>query len=164
MAGRAEVAVRSAVSPGDRLATPSGRGQFTVARYTGDGLVLLPGEKEARTPLPWQALEQVPDLLGGRGRVLIGSVYPAGSVPGSLDEHLEKFLTRATAGWVAAVLEKAGIIPADRARPARIRLPRSGDPGTGDCACLHAITPLSGRSRPQPAPGYRLWRRQQPPR
>jgi len=93
-----------------------------VARYTGDGLVLLLGEKEAWTPLPWQALEQVPDLLRGRGWVLIGSVYSTGSVPGSLDEHLKKFLKRATAGWVAVVLEKAGVVTVDRARPARILL------------------------------------------
>lgn len=122
MTGRVEVAVRDSVSPGDRLATPSGRGQFTVARYTSDGLVLLLGEKEAWTPLPWQALEQVPDLLRGRGWVLIGTAYSTGSVPGSLDEHLKKFLKRATAGWVAVVLEKAEIVTVDRARPARIRL------------------------------------------
>lgn len=123
MTGRSvEAAVRGAVSPGDRLATPSGRGQFTVARFTSDGLVLLLGEKEAWTPLPWQALEQIPDLLRDRGWVLIGSVYSTGSAPGSLDEHLKKFLKRATAGWVAVVLEKAGVVTVDRARPARVRL------------------------------------------
>jgi hypothetical protein len=110
------------VSPGDRLATPSGRGQFTVARYTSDGLVLLLGEKEAWTPLPWPALEQVPDFLRGRGWVLIGSAYSTDSVPGTLDAHLKKFLKRATAGWVAVLLEKAGIVAVDRARPARLRL------------------------------------------
>lgn len=67
---RVEEAVRAAVSAGDRLTTPSGRGHFTVARYTADGLVLLLGEKEAWTPLPWSALEQVPDFLRGRGWVL----------------------------------------------------------------------------------------------
>lgn len=122
MAGRVEAAVRGAVSPGDRLATPSGRGEFTVARYTGDGFVLLLGQKEAWTPLPWQALEQVPNLLRGRDWVLVGSSYSTGSVPGSLDEHLKKFLKRATAGWVAVVLEKAGVVTVDRAPPARIRL------------------------------------------
>lgn len=48
------------------LSTPSGRGHFTVARYTADGLVLLLGEKEAWTPLPWRAFEQVPDFLRDR--------------------------------------------------------------------------------------------------
>jgi hypothetical protein len=122
MTGHVEAAVRGSISPGDRLATPSGRGQFTVARYTGDGLVLLLGEKEAWTPLPWTALEQVPGLLRGRGWVPIGGAYSVESAPGTLDEHLKKFLKRATAGWVAVVLEKAGVIRVDRARPARIML------------------------------------------
>lgn len=72
---------------GERLAIPSGRGRFTIARYTADGLVLL-GEKRAWTPLPWRALGRVPDFLRGRGWVLIGSAYSAGAAPGSLDEYL----------------------------------------------------------------------------
>jgi hypothetical protein len=74
VAGRVESAVRAAITPGDVLATPSGRGQFTVARYTTDSLVLLLGEKEAWTPLPWRALEEIPHFLRGRDWVLIGSV------------------------------------------------------------------------------------------
>jgi len=120
--GAVEDAVRGAVSPGDLLATPSGRGQFTIAEYTAYEIVLLLGEKQARTPLAWQALEQVPDFLRGRGWVLIGSVYSTGSTPGSLDAHLKAFLKRATAGWIAVVLEKAGVITMDRTRPARIKL------------------------------------------
>jgi len=77
--GPVEQAVRRAISPGDRLATPSGRGHFTVARYTADGLVLLLGEKEAWTPLPWRALEEVPDFLRGRGWVLNGQSQHARS-------------------------------------------------------------------------------------
>jgi hypothetical protein len=122
VAGAVEDAVRGAVSPGDLLATPSGRGQFTVAEYTARGIVLLLGEKQARTPLPWQALEQVPDFLRGRGWVRIGSLYSTGSTPGSLDAHLKTFLKTATAGWIAVVLEKAGVITVDRTRPARIKL------------------------------------------
>jgi hypothetical protein len=48
---RVEDAVRAAASPGSLLLTPSGKGRFTVARYTSDGLVLLLGEKEAWKPL-----------------------------------------------------------------------------------------------------------------
>ena len=122
MAGPVESAVRAAVQPRDVLLTPSGRGRFSVAKYTSDGLVLLLGEKQAWTPLPWRALEEVPDFLRGRGRVPIGSVYSTDSLPGSLDEHLKAFLTRATAGWVAVVLEKAGVITIDRSRPATFQL------------------------------------------
>ncbi|MES9541353.1 MULTISPECIES: hypothetical protein [unclassified Actinomadura] len=98
MTGRVEDAIRVAVSPGERSATPSGRGRLTAARYTTDGLVLLLGQKEAWTPSPWRAVEEVPDLLRGRGWILIGSAYSVDAKVGSLDEHLKRFLKRATAG------------------------------------------------------------------
>jgi hypothetical protein len=37
----------------------------------------------------------------------------------SLDEYMKSFLKRASAGWVAVVLEKAGVLTMDRSRPAR---------------------------------------------
>jgi hypothetical protein len=40
----------------------------------------------------------------------------------SLDDHLKRFLKRATAGWVAVVLEKAEVITVDRSRPAHVKL------------------------------------------
>lgn len=61
--GRVEDAVRKSVPPGELLATPAGRGQFTVARYISDGLALLLGKKEAWTQLSWKAMEGVPDFL-----------------------------------------------------------------------------------------------------
>jgi hypothetical protein len=117
-----EDAIRAAVSPGEQLATPTGRGRFIVARYTTDGLVLLLGRKEAWTPLPWRALEGVPDLLRGRGWVLIGSVYSVDAKVESLDEHLKRFLKRATAGWVAVLLEEAGVLSINRSSPSRVKL------------------------------------------
>ena len=125
MTGRVESAIRGSISPGELLATPTGRGRFKVARYTPEGLVLLLGAKEARTPLPWQAMEGVPDFVRGRGWVAIGSLYSTDSQPGSMDEYMKSFLKRATAGWVAVVLERAGVLVINRSRPARVML-RSG--------------------------------------
>jgi len=122
MAGRVEDAVRKSVTPGELLATPTGRGQFTVARYSSDGLALLLGRKEAWTPLSWRAIEGVPEFLRGRGWVPVGSVYSVQSQPGSLDEYLKTFLKRATAGWVAVLLERAGVLTLDRSQPARVKL------------------------------------------
>jgi hypothetical protein len=93
-----------------------------VARYTSEGLVLLLGEKEAWTPLPWRVLEDVPNYLRGRGWILIGGAYSTDSQMGSLDEYLKRFLKRATAGWVAVVLEMATVLEIDRSRPARVKL------------------------------------------
>jgi hypothetical protein len=44
--------------------------------------------------------------------------------PGTLDEHLKAFTKTNTAGWVAVVLEKAGVVDLIRDRPAYIRLRR----------------------------------------
>ncbi len=120
--GSVQRAVRASVKPGKELRTPTGRGVFTVASYSDDALVLLLGEKGAWTPLPWIALEEVPDLLRGRGWVPIGGSYDVAGTPGTLDAHLKQYLKRATAGWVAVVLEAAGVVELDRARPARVRL------------------------------------------
>jgi hypothetical protein len=87
--------------------------------------VLLLGAKEAWTPLPWHAMEGVPDFLRGRGWVAIGSLYSTDSQPGSMDEYMKFYLKRATAGWVAVVLERAGVLVINRSRPARVKL-RSG--------------------------------------
>jgi hypothetical protein len=70
-------------------------------------------------------MEGVPDFLRGRGWVAIGSIYSTGSQPGSMDEYMKSFLKRATAGWVAVVLERAGVLVINRSRPARVML-RSG--------------------------------------
>ena len=75
-----------------------------------------------RTPLPWQALEDLPGFLRGRGWVVIGSLYSSDSKAGSLDQYMKRFQRRATAGWVAVVLEKAGVLAIDRSRPARVKL------------------------------------------
>ena len=122
MAGPVEAAIRRAVAPGERLQTPSGRGQFSIARYTAQGQVLLLGQTQTPVHLPWRALEQIPDLLRGGGWMLIGSTYSTSGMPHSLDAHFKSFTHTATAGWVAVVLEKAGIITIDRERPARVRL------------------------------------------
>jgi len=114
--------IRAAVTPGDVHATPPAREHFTIGHRAPDALVLPPGEKEARTPLPRRAPEEIPDLLHGRDWMLIGSAYSTDSAQGSLDKHLKRYLRRATAGWVAAVLEKAAVITIDRSRPAHIRL------------------------------------------
>jgi|1186.fasta_scaffold565155_1 hypothetical protein len=122
--GPVESAVRARVKPGASLPTPTGRGQFTIASIDGTGIVLLLGQKEARTPISWACLEGVPQFLRGRGWVPIAGTYDTSSAAGTLDAYLKQFINRATAGWVAVILERAGIVVIDRGRPAAVKLRR----------------------------------------
>jgi hypothetical protein len=119
---RVEQAVRAALRPGERLYTPTGRGEFQVARFDTDALVLLLGDQEAWTPLRWECLEGVVGFLQNRGWVPIGGRYDTVGDAGTLDGYLKGCTKRTTAGWVAVVLERAALIDIDRQRPARVRL------------------------------------------
>jgi len=120
--GTVEHAVRQAVVEGQTFHTPARGSEFSVARLSPEHLVLLLGKKEAWTPISWKCLEGIPDFLRGRGWVVIGSVYDTYADPDTLDGYLKGCVKRATAGWVAAVLEHAGVVQIDRGRPARVQL------------------------------------------
>src|SRR4051812_34083929 len=93
-----ERAVRATTNPGQELRTPTGRGRFTVTELNHDGVVLLLGAKQARTLIPWTALEELPDQLRGRGWVQVGGTFDPQARTGTLDAHLKRFVNRATAG------------------------------------------------------------------
>src|SRR5437764_15448246 len=121
MSGAVEHAVRANLREGEHLRTPAKGASFTVAGLEHEALVLLLGKKKASTPIRWSCLEGVPDFLRGRGWVPIGSVFDTSGEPGTLDSYLKTCLKRATAGWVAVVLERAGVLDIDRTGPARVR-------------------------------------------
>ncbi len=120
--GPIETAIRNTCAEGSRLSTPSGRGEFSIAQIDAHGIVLLLGVKEARTSLSWSCIEGVRPFLAGRSWVPIGSRYETVADRRTLDGYLKGCIKRATAGWVAALLERAGIIEIDRQPPARVRL------------------------------------------
>jgi len=122
MPGAVENAVREAVAPGDQLQTPSQGAPFTVQTVDDRGVVLLFGKKETATPISWSVLEGVADFLAGRGWVLIGSVFDAHADDRTLDGYLKSHIKRATAGWVASLLERAKVVQIDRDRPSKVRL------------------------------------------
>lgn len=115
-------AVRSRIAHGELLATPVQGRPFKVLEVDDKGVVLLLGAQEARTALSWECLEGVPLFLSGRGWVEIGSRFETVADPTTLDGYLKQWIKRATAGWVAVVLERAGVLEIDRTQPARVRL------------------------------------------
>lgn len=124
MAGLVETAIRSKISPGQLLKTPDIQksASFDVERLDTEGMVLLFGKKKTPTKISWQCLEGIPAFLKGKGWVEVGTVYYTSANPGTLDEYLKGWINRGTAGWVASVLEEAGIVEIDRNRPIRVRL------------------------------------------
>jgi len=122
MAGEVELAIRRSVGEGDRLPTLTGRGAFQVGELRWDGVVLLLGEKQARTPMSWAALEGVPDFLRGRSWVRVDTRYNVQPVNGTLDAYFKQYIKRGTAGWFAVLLERSGLVEVDRTPPCRVRL------------------------------------------
>lgn len=120
--GPVEQAIRATVSAGDQLRTPTGRGAFRVQEVRERGVTLLLGAKQTPTFFTWHCLEGIPAFLATGAWVRVGSRYDTAAEAGTLDDYLKRHVNRATAGWVAALLERAGIIDLDRTSPARVRL------------------------------------------
>ena len=123
MPGPVETAIRRTVSQGQRLSTPDihRSAPFEVGRINHHGMALLFGRKRTLTTIPWACLEGIPLFLQGKGWVEIRTVYDIGAKPNTLDGYLKGWVNRGTAGWVAVVLERAGIVEIDRSRPMRVR-------------------------------------------
>jgi hypothetical protein len=124
--GPVEQAIRRSTIAGDRLATPSDHAPFVVAELGERDLVLLFGGKRTRTALPWPALEELGELLSGHGWVIVGQTYRTSGEEGTVDGLLKRYIRRATANWVVAVLAQAQLVDVD-IRPLRVRW-RAGNP------------------------------------
>jgi hypothetical protein len=122
LTGPVERAIRSSIQAPLELETPTQGKGFVVDRITDRGIVLLLGEQQTSTPLSWECLEGIVEHLRGRGWMKIGSKYEVTADPDTLDAYLKRCTKRATAGWVAAVLERAGVIRINRSRPTSVRL------------------------------------------
>jgi hypothetical protein len=58
----------------------------------------------------------------GVGWIVIGGRRDVMGNPGTLDGYLKDYMKRDTAGWVAALLESAGVVELERGRPGRMRV------------------------------------------
>jgi len=116
-------AVRGTLTAGQRMATPVKGEPFILESIDDRGVVLLLGAGGWHTRLSWECLEGIVPFLRGRGWTRItGSGYSTNIQEDTLDGYLKRHVLRATAGWVAVLLEKAGVVEIDRSRPAKVRL------------------------------------------
>ena len=122
MRGAIERAVRSRIKPGDQLHTAAAASPFTVGRIDDSGVVLLLGKGRWPVRLTWRCLEGVCPFLRDRDWVRIGAAFDSPANRETLDGYLKHHTKVATAGWVAGLIERAGVVEIDRHRPARVRL------------------------------------------
>jgi hypothetical protein len=87
-------------------------------------IVLLLGRGRWRTPIPWDALEGLADLLRGRSWVPTSGAYEHDADVTSPSGYLNQFVYCETSNWVMVVLEHAGVVELDRRRPITARLVR----------------------------------------
>ena len=105
-----------------QLATPGQARPFEIAEINTDGILLLLGQDHWRTPIPWDALEGLADLLRGRGWVRTSGAYEYSDDVTTPSGHLKQYVYRETSNWVMVVLEQAGVVELDRHRPIKARL------------------------------------------
>ena len=115
-------AVAKVLHSGDRLPTPTGRGVFEIGEITDGEIILLLGERRTRTRVPWSVLDHALSDMSGNGWMLIGAIHTSESPQRSLEAILKPALHRSTANYVAVLLERAGLVEIDRARPAWLRV------------------------------------------
>lgn len=121
--GPVEQAVRSSFDAPTTLHTVGQGKPFSLREVDHDGIVLLLGQNEAWTRLSWECLESVvPFLRGQPGWVPAGGVHSVRGEPGTLDEHLKRYLKRDVARWLCVVLRDAGVVRLDEGPPLRLRL------------------------------------------
>ena len=125
--GFVEANVRKFVEPGMMLGTVPRRASFEVLELAADDIVLLFGKKKTRTVISWSCLEKTMQFMAHRDWIEIRSVHDTTGVPGSLDGYIKSNggPKRTVGGYVAAILEAAGIVDVDTHSPAKIRLRES---------------------------------------
>jgi hypothetical protein len=95
---------------------------FTVDTIDQSGVVLLFGQKQTPTLFTWEALESIRAHCLNSGWIVIGGRRDVHGEPGTLDGFVKQVVNRAAAGYIASLLEAAGIAELERSRPGRMRV------------------------------------------
>jgi hypothetical protein len=121
--GPVERAIRATYHAPVTLYTVSQRKPFKISVIDHRGIVLLLGQQESPSRLPWEWLESIPVLLARHpGWMRVGGAFSVEGEPGTLDELLKGCVKTDVARWLAVVLRGAGLVELSE-RPLRVRLP-----------------------------------------
>ena len=121
--GPVEQAIRAHFRALATLRTIGQHKPFVLSVIDSDGVVLLLGAGEWHTRLSWTCLESVvPFLRSHAGWVPAGGKFSVAGEPGTLDQHLKRYLKRDVARWLAKVLADAGVVDVTYGPPLSVRL------------------------------------------
>jgi hypothetical protein len=124
--GPVEQAIRSRLRAPSTLSTIGEGKPFELSVIDEGGIVLLLGQGRWHTRLSWECLESIVPFLRSRGGwVPAGGKFSVAGEPGTLDQHLKRYLKRDVARWLARVLDLAGVVELGSTRPLSVRLASS---------------------------------------
>lgn len=110
--GPVERAIRKTFSPPVSLRTLAQGSGFELETLDDRGIRLLRGERRP-TRLSWECLEGVPAYLRQHpGWIPAGGSHVGAGAPGTLDEHLKRYLSTHVSNYITRILLDAGIVEA----------------------------------------------------
>jgi hypothetical protein len=113
----------SNIMPQTELRTPVMGSKFVVESVSPTDVTLTLGKKW-KTLIPAACLNGIPAFLRGKDWVEIGAVHDVSRL-GTLENYIDGFISRSAGNYVAALLEKVGVLEIDRKRPSKVRLKSS---------------------------------------
>ena len=116
------IRVTSSVRDGVRYKTPSGSASFEIFHIDTNKVVIKIGRKGTLVTIPTQCFEDAPNYLRGKGWVKMYADQGRRREE-TFDDFVKKYVSRyKAASYIAAILEKSGIVKIDSQPPRRITL------------------------------------------
>ena len=122
--GPVECSIRHSLSEGDKLQTPSGRGEpFTIEKFDRTEVRLSVGTTSAPINIKWHEFEGViPYIKELGGEIGIGAVNAVKGQRGTLDGYFKRSSTVRRSNYATSILDTAGIVEIVHTKPMQVRL------------------------------------------
>ena len=111
------IRITSSVRDGVRYKTPSGSASFEIFHIDTIKVVIKTGKQGTLITIPAQCFEDAPNFLRGKGWVKMYAVQGR-LEEDTFDDFVKQYVSRSrAASYIAAILEKSGIVKIDRLPP-----------------------------------------------